>query len=95
MQYNHDGVQYLTMETITLVPIQLKMVVPEMLDENEVSALGIVFLEIAHSRIHTHLQISWINDYHTQCREVVGAVLLEEGLQTAHQWLVKETQLLG
>lgn len=94
MQYNHDGVQYLTMETISLVPIQLKMVVPEMLNEDEVSVLDTTFITSSNHPC-VLMQISWINNYHTQCLEIVGATLLEEGLQVAHQWLMRETQLLG
>lgn len=60
--------------TITQVPIQLKMIIPELLNEEE---------------------IIWLNNYHTRCREEVGAVLLEQGRTAAHQWLMKETQLVG
>ena len=56
------------------VPIQLKMVVPELLNDHE---------------------ITWLNNYHTRCREEVGSVLLEQGRTAAHQWLMKETQILG
>ena len=44
VQYSHDGVQYLTMETISFVPIQLKMVIPEMLNKNEVGWVSCLLL---------------------------------------------------
>ncbi len=40
-------------------------------------------------------EITWLNDYHTRCREEVGSVLLEQGRTAAYQWLMKETQILG
>ena len=43
----------------------------------------------------TEREIAYINNYHTRCREEVGVVLLEQGRIIAHQWLMKETQLIG
>ncbi|XP_072027401.1 xaa-Pro aminopeptidase 1-like isoform X4 [Amphiura filiformis] len=65
---------FLTFETVTLVPIQLKMVEPSLLTESE---------------------ISWINDYHVKCREIVGKELERQGRHEALKWLIKESQMLG
>lgn len=43
----------------------------------------------------TEDEISWLNDYHTLCRDTVGPVLLEQERSEAYKWLMKETQLLG
>lgn len=40
-------------------------------------------------------EVAWINSYHNRCRDEVGSVLLEEGRVAAHQWLMKETELVG
>ncbi|CAL1274817.1 unnamed protein product [Larinioides sclopetarius] len=43
----------------------------------------------------TDKEIKWINDYHVNCKEVIGKILEEEGKTEALQWLLKETQPLG
>ncbi|XP_052100615.1 xaa-Pro aminopeptidase 1-like [Mytilus californianus] len=73
-QHNFKNKGFLTFETITLVPIQNKMIVPSLLTEKE---------------------INWINDYHTQCRDEVGAELKRQGKQEALKWMMKETQPIG
>ncbi|XP_019849652.1 PREDICTED: xaa-Pro aminopeptidase 1-like isoform X1 [Amphimedon queenslandica] len=73
-KYQFGGSPYLTMEPVTLVPIQLKMIAPELLTEDEVS---------------------WLNDYHTQVRDTLSPVLIDQGRTEAHQWLINATQLLG
>lgn len=65
---------FLTFDTVTLAPIQLKMIDPSLLIESE---------------------ISWLNDYHTKCREVIGKELERQGRHEALKWLIKETQMLG
>ncbi|KAG7154775.1 Xaa-Pro aminopeptidase 1-like 2 [Homarus americanus] len=39
--------------------------------------------------------ISWLNDYHAECREKVGKLLLQEGHKDAYDWLVRETEPIG
>ena len=73
-EHNFKNKGFLTFETITLVPIQNKMIDASLL---------------------TQAEISWINDYHSQCRDVVGAELKLQGKQEALDWLMKETQLIG
>lgn len=38
------------------------------------------------------LQRDWVNEYHRQCREVVGAELERQGRKDALEWLIRETQ---
>ena len=71
---NFKGKGFLTMEPITLVPIQTKMIMPELLSEKE---------------------ITWLNDYHLKCRDVVGKAMLDQGKKELYQWLLRETEPLG
>ncbi|XP_071167709.1 LOW QUALITY PROTEIN: xaa-Pro aminopeptidase 1-like [Mytilus edulis] len=73
-QHNFKNKGFLTFETITLVPLQNKMIDPSLLTEKEVN---------------------WINDYHTQVRDEVGAELKRQGKQEALKWMMKETQPIG
>lgn len=66
--------QFLTFENLTLVPIQLKMVDPKLLSQEEVS---------------------YLNQYHLTCREKVGPLLREMGLEDGLKWLMKETCPMG
>lgn len=36
-------------------------------------------------------QIKWINDYHQQCRDIVGKELEKQGQIRALEWLLRET----
>ncbi|XP_069835906.1 xaa-Pro aminopeptidase 1 isoform X2 [Dendropsophus ebraccatus] len=40
----------------------------------------------------TQKEVSWVNDYHKKCRDVIGAELEKQGRHDALQWLIKETQ---
>ncbi|XP_056384950.1 xaa-Pro aminopeptidase 1 isoform X2 [Hyla sarda] len=40
----------------------------------------------------TQKEVDWVNDYHRNCRDVVGAELEKQGRHDALQWLIKETQ---
>jgi Xaa-Pro aminopeptidase len=40
-------------------------------------------------------QENWLNDYHTKCRDVVGAELKRQGKKDAYDWLMRETQSIG
>nr|XP_018915688.1 PREDICTED: xaa-Pro aminopeptidase 1-like isoform X1 [Bemisia tabaci] len=62
---------FLKFDTVTLVPIQTKMLVPEMLTQQEVS---------------------FLNEYHSVCREKVGALLKKMNHQSALEWLYRETE---
>lgn len=74
LKYNFKATGYLGFEHITLVPIQAKLLVPEMLTSDE---------------------ISWLNDYHSLCKEKVGKVLQHQNRMDALQWLLRECQPLG
>ncbi|KAL4231887.1 Xaa-Pro aminopeptidase 1 [Mactra antiquata] len=43
----------------------------------------------------TQKEIDWLNDYHTECREVIGAELKRQGKKSAYNYLLRETQLIG
>jgi len=38
------------------------------------------------------LQLSWINNYHKRCRDVIGPELEQSGRQDALSWLQRETE---
>ncbi|MGH0133215.1 UNVERIFIED_CONTAM: hypothetical protein FKN15_052203 [Acipenser sinensis] len=40
----------------------------------------------------TQKERDWVDEYHKQCREVVGAELERQGRHAALQWLIRETQ---
>lgn len=73
-EHNFKDKGFLTFKTITLVPLQQKMINPALLTQKE---------------------IDWINDYHSECRETVGAELRRQGKKEALEWLMRETQPLG
>jgi len=73
-KFNFRERGYLTFETITLVPIQTKLLEPSLLTSEE---------------------IEWLDNYHQQCRDVVGKALEEQGRSKGLAWLLRETQPLG
>lgn len=70
-QYSFNNKSSLRFEPITLVPIQSKMILTEML---------------------TAAEISWLNSYHSTCRNVVGKFLESQNRKKALEWLIKETE---
>lgn len=72
--YTFKNKTFLTFETVTLVPIQTKMLVPQMLTDKE---------------------ITYLNEYHSLCREKVGPLLKKMGHHDAVEWLYKETEPIG
>lgn len=73
-RYNFNNTGYLKFETITLVPIQMKMI--------DLSLL-------------TDVEINWLNEYHSTCRQVVGAYLEKIGKVDVKKWLEKETEKIA
>ncbi|XP_071505473.1 xaa-Pro aminopeptidase 1-like [Diadema antillarum] len=73
-KHSFNGKKVVTFDTVTLVPIQVKMIDPSLLTEKEVS---------------------WLNTYHSKCREVVGAELERQGREKGLKWLLRETQPIG
>lgn len=71
--YNFNNRGYLMFDTITLVPKQLKMVVVEMLTDDEIKVL---------------------NEYHQNCRSIIGPLLEKQGQIEAKEWLWRETEPL-
>ncbi|XP_006630822.2 xaa-Pro aminopeptidase 1 isoform X1 [Lepisosteus oculatus] len=55
----------------------------------------ITLVPIQAKMINTDMLIQkerdWLNDYHRQCREVVGAELERQGRKDALEWLIRET----
>ncbi|KAL4640196.1 xaa-Pro aminopeptidase 1 isoform X1 [Arapaima gigas] len=76
-KYNYRNRGSLTFEPITLVPIQVKMINTEMLTKKEA---------------RLNLICDWLNEYHKQCRDIVGAELERQGHKEALDWLIRETQ---
>ncbi|XP_050522688.1 xaa-Pro aminopeptidase ApepP isoform X2 [Daktulosphaira vitifoliae] len=62
---------FLQFETVTMCPIQTKMLVIDLLTDEE---------------------ISYLNDYHKKCLEVLKPLLQQSGDERALKWLVKETK---
>lgn len=71
LKFNFNDRGYLGFETITLVPIQTKLLDPSLMTREE---------------------IEWIDQYHQQCRDIVGKELEQQGRTRALQWLIKETE---
>ena len=52
--------------------------------------------EIHVRQIHSFIfQVSWLNEYHEKCREVVGEELKNQNKTEVLDWLMKETQPIG
>ncbi len=73
-KFNFRKVGFLTFETVTLVPIQAKMIDPSLLSDEEVS---------------------WLNNYHAKCREIVGAELEKQGRTEALTSMYREREPLA
>ncbi len=69
-----QGGGYLTFADLTLVPIQRRLIDPDLLTAEEVS---------------------FLDEYHSACREQVGRLLRERGMQDGLNWLMKETEPIG
>lgn len=52
-------------------------------------------LKMVDAALLTQKEIDWLNDYHTICREVVGAELQRQGKKEAYEYLLRETELIG
>lgn len=91
--HNFKDRGFLTFDTITLVPLQSKMIDLSMLNKQEVlfdivSKVGNFFTDVI-------FQVAYINEYHQQCRKTVGAMLQSMGTKDGLQWLYKETEKIG
>ncbi|XP_050729076.1 xaa-Pro aminopeptidase 1-like isoform X2 [Eriocheir sinensis] len=73
-KHNFRDRGFLTFKTVTLVPIQTKLIDPTLLTEKE---------------------LEWLNNYHAECREKVGELLLQQGHKEAYNWLLRETEPMG
>lgn len=72
-QYNFKNQGFLKFESLTLVPIQSKLVDVNLLTDEE---------------------LKWLNEYHEECRSIVGAHLDKTGKENVKKWLIKETEKL-
>ncbi|KAG1679559.1 Xaa-Pro aminopeptidase 1 [Nymphon striatum] len=108
--YNFQGKGALTFKPISLHPIQISLLETSLLTEKEIRdgiALCQYFCwldtnirsgnvtEISGADVLENFNnIKWLNDYHQQCRNTLGPILLEEGKKSTYEWLMKETQPL-
>ena len=53
------------------------------------------FLTTCVSTFWNLFKVSWLNNYHAQCREIVGAELKKQGRTEALAWMYRETEPLG
>ncbi|GAA6072508.1 xaa-Pro aminopeptidase 1 isoform X1 [Tachysurus ichikawai] len=47
---------------------------------------------LCHRANGCSVERDWLNDYHQQCRETVGAELQRQGRKEGLDWLIRETQ---
>ncbi|XP_077992891.1 xaa-Pro aminopeptidase 1-like [Glandiceps talaboti] len=52
-------------------------------------------LKMIEPSLLTEKEISWLNEYHSKCRDIVAPLLEQQGRKEALQWLMKETEPLG
>ncbi|XP_062607855.1 xaa-Pro aminopeptidase 1-like [Saccostrea cucullata] len=52
-------------------------------------------LKMIEPSLLTEKEISWLNDYHTMCRDIVGPELKRQGKKEAYDWMMRETQSIG
>lgn len=52
-------------------------------------------LKMVEPSLLTEREISWLNEYHTLCREVVGPELKRQGKKEGYEWLMRETETIG
>ncbi|XP_073717550.1 xaa-Pro aminopeptidase 1 isoform X1 [Misgurnus anguillicaudatus] len=49
-------------------------------------------LKMINTDLLTQKERDWLNDYHKECRETIGAELERQGRKEALDWLIRETQ---
>jgi Xaa-Pro aminopeptidase len=59
--------------------------------EFEVIALVPICLKLIDATLLTSEEKTWLNDYHSRCRQVIGAELQKRGFSDVHNWLYRET----
>ncbi|XP_031760695.1 xaa-Pro aminopeptidase 1 isoform X1 [Xenopus tropicalis] len=92
--YYEDGAFGIRIENLVLVvPAKTKY---NFRDRGSLTFQPITLLPIQTKMINVQLltqtEVDWLNEYHRQCREVVGAELEKQGRHNALQWLLRETQ---
>lgn len=82
----------LTFKTITMCPIQTKLIDASVLTDAEVFCSN-VFSQYIHLlwTFLLYFQKTYLNNYHQQVRETLTPLLLRENDQFTVDWLAKET----
>lgn len=81
---------FLQFETVTLCPIQTKMLIVDLLSDKEVRNL--IKMYCLNIILNNYFQIDYLNEYHRKCLETLTPLLEKLGDQRALTWLKKETQ---
>lgn len=92
--YKMPQKQFLQLETVTMCPIQTKMLTIELLTDKEVK--NTIFQQLSTMLYSNHcfwtFQIDYLNDYHHKCLVTLTPLLEKVGDERALIWLKKETQ---
>uniref|UniRef100_A0A8D3BTM3 X-prolyl aminopeptidase (aminopeptidase P) 1, soluble n=1 Tax=Scophthalmus maximus TaxID=52904 RepID=A0A8D3BTM3_SCOMX len=87
----HEGPCGISYKTFADEPLEAGMIVSDEPGYYEDGSFGIR-LENVVLVIPAKPKRDWVNQYHRECREVVGAELERQGRKEALEWLVRETQ---
>lgn len=101
VENDFNGRGALTFKTVTMCPIQTKLIDKELLTEKEVISIDNLLLKKNSTNMlklcenHAnkfYLQKTHLNNYHAKVRETLTPLLQAEGDNSTIQWLEKETQ---
>lgn len=84
---------FLQMETVTMCPIQTKMLVLDLLTDQEVRN-QILKKSLNNYYCINTFQIHYLNEYHSKCLKVLTPLLEKMGDTRALSWLKKETSAI-
>lgn len=93
IQNDFNGRGALTFRSITMCPIQTKLVNKQLLDEDQVNSFFTTFYT-NNNLEHLHLQINYLNKYHATVRATLQPLLEKEGDEFTIRWLKKETEAI-
>lgn len=84
---------FLQMETVTLCPIQTKMLVLDLLTDKEVRNQILKKKKKKCNKYYciNTFQIDYLNEYHSKCLKILTPLLEKMGDTRAISWLRKET----
>lgn len=85
----------LTFKTITMCPIQTKLINIDLMTINEVGvasfASSIKYTDLPYMSVYQFLQKTHLNKYHATVRDTLTPLLQQQGDQFTIEWLKKET----